>query len=373
MPVEIIETTSEPDLKKFVKFPFHLYKNNKFWVPPIINDEIKVLLPSCNPAFEHCRAKFWLAAKNGKISGRIGAIINEQFNSKSGLSQGRFTRLEFINDFEVSDALLNTAENWLLQNGVKTVLGPLGFNNLDHQGMLVEGFDHLPSVASEYHLPYYREHLEKAGYEKEIDWIEFRLTLGKAPVDKANRGAELIKKRFGFEVLHFKKIGELLPYTEAIFAILNDAFSDLPFVSPFTPQMIQFYKDKYIKILNPEFVKLVSLKGEPVGFIIGLPSLSEAMQKAKGKLFPFGFLHILRARKGKDVMDQMLTGVKKEVLATGAGVILMAEIQNQMLSKGMKYIETTGIFETNTNAISNWKNYENIQHKRKRCFRKELQ
>jgi hypothetical protein len=134
--------------------------------------------------------------------------------------------------------------------------------------------------------------------------------------------------------------------------------------------MMQFYKEKYIKLLNPEFVKMVKLKGEPVGFIVGLPCLAEAMQKANGSLFPFGFLHILKARKGKDVMDQLLTGVKKEVMSTGAGVILMAEIQKEMLSKGLKYIETTGIFENNTNAISNWKNYEHIQHKRKRCYRK---
>ncbi len=372
MAVEIREAISKSDLKKFVKFPFSLYKGNKFWVPPIIKDEIHSLMPEHNPAFEHCKAKFWLAYKNGIVAGRIGAIINETFNEKTSEKTGRFSRIEFINDHEVVSLLTKTAENWLREQGMNKVMGPLGFNNLDLQGMLVEGFDHLPSIASVYHMPYYFEHLEKLGYEKEIDWIEFRLTLGNAPVEKANRGAALIQKRFGIEVVHFKDMAELLPYSDTIFSILNDAFSDLPFVSPFSPKMMAFYKDKYIKILNPEFVKMVKLKGEMVGFIIGLPSLSEAMQKANGKLFPFGFLHILKARKGKDVMDQMLTGVKKEVMSTGAGVILMAEIQKQMLSKGMKYIETTGIFETNSNAISNWKNYEHIQHKRKRCFKKVL-
>ncbi|PIP55233.1 MAG: hypothetical protein COX07_01020 [Bacteroidetes bacterium CG23_combo_of_CG06-09_8_20_14_all_32_9] len=372
MSVEIREVFSKCDLLKFVKFPFSLYKGSKFWVPPIINDEVKMLLPKYNPAFSHCKAKFWLAYKDGKIAGRIAAIINEAFNEKSGEKNGRYSRLEFINDYEVVESLTKTAENWLREQGMTTIMGPLGFNNLDHQGMLIEGFDHLPSIASEYHKPYYREHLEKLGYEKEIDWVEFRLTLGDAAVEKANRGASLIQKRYGIEVVHFKKMAELLPYSDTIFNILNDAFSELPFVSAFSPQMMAFYKEKYIKILNPEFVKMVKLKGEMVGFIIGLPSLSEAMQKANGKLFPFGFLHILKARKGKDVMDQLLTGVKKEVISTGAGVILMAEIQKQMLSKGMKFIETTGIFETNFNAISNWKNYEHIQHKRKRCFRKTL-
>ncbi len=372
MAIEIREAKTKCDLKKFVKFPFSLYRDNKYWVPPIINDEINALMPEHNPAYEQCKAKFWLAYKNGEIAGRIGAIINESFNEKSGEKNGRFSRLEFINDHEVVAELINTAENWLCEQGMTKILGPLGFNNLDMQGMLVEGFDHLPSIASVYHKSYYREHLEKLGYEKEIDWLEFRLTLTDAPVEKANRGAALIQKRFGIEVVHFKKISELLPYSDTIFSILNDAFSDLQFVTPFTPKMMAYYKEKYIKILNPEFVKLVKQKNEIVGFIIGLPSLSEAMQKANGKLFPFGFLHILKARKGKDVMDQFLTGVKKDAMSTGAGVVLMAEIQKEMLSKGMKYIETTGIFETNSNAISNWKNYEHIQHKRKRCFRKTL-
>ena len=372
MIIEIREAVTKSDLQKFVKFPFTLYKDNKYWVPPIINDEVKSLMPEYNPAFENCKAKFWLAFKENKIVGRIGAIINESFNEKSGEKNGRFSRLEFIDDHDVVSSLIKTAENWLREQGMTSVMGPLGFNNLDLQGMLVEGFDHLPSIASVYHMSYYLEHLEKLGYEKEIDWLEFRLTLTDTPVDKANRGAALIMKRFGIEVVHFKNMAELLPHSDTIFNILNDAFSDLPFVSPFSPKMMSFYKEKYIKILNPEFVKMVRMKDEMIGFIIGLPSLSEAMQKANGKLFPFGFLHIIKARKGKDVMDQFLTGVKKDAMSTGAGVILMAEIQKQMLSKGMKFIETTGIFETNSNAISNWKNYEHIQHKRKRCFKKAL-
>ncbi len=372
MSIDIHEAKTKSDLKKFVKFPFELYKNNKFWVPPLINDEIKGLMPETNPAFENCKAKFWIAYKEEKIVGRIGAIINETFNEKTGEKTGRFTRLEFINDHEVVSSLTKIAENWLREQGMNKVMGPLGFNNLDLQGMLVEGFEYIPSIASVYHMSYYLEHLEKLGYEKEIDWVEFRLTLTDTPVDKANRGAGLIMKRFGIEVVHFKNMAELLPHSDDIFKILNDAFSDLPFVSPFSPKMMAYYKEKYIKIFNPEFVKMIKQKGEMIGFIIGLPSLSEAMQKANGKLFPFGFMHILKARKGIDVMDQVLTGVKKDVLSTGAGVILMAEIQKQMLSRGMKYIETTGIFETNINAISNWKNYEHIQHKRKRCFKKML-
>jgi len=370
MPVEIREVKTKSDAKQFVNVQFDIYKDSKFWAPPLKAAEIKSLFPETNPAFDFCKARFWLAFKNNKCVGRIGGIINEAYNKKTGENIARFSRLEFFDDAEVVSALISTAESWAKEHGMIGIHGPLGFANLDTQGMLVEGFDHLQSIGSVYHHSYYHQHLEKLGYQKEIDWVEFRLTLGEAPVEKANRGAALIQKRYGIEVLHFKKMDELLPYSDTLFKILNDAFSELPYVSEFTPKMMEFYKEKYIKLLNPEFVKMVKLKGEPVGFIVGLPSLSEAMQKANGKLFPFGFLHILKALKGKDVMDQMLTGVKKEVMSTGAGVILMAEIQKQMLSKGMKYIETTGIFENNTNAISNWKNYEHIQHKRKRCYRK---
>ncbi|MBI4945825.1 MAG: hypothetical protein HY840_05420 [Bacteroidetes bacterium] len=370
MSIEIKEVKTKSDAKAFVNLPFEIYKGNKFWVPPLKAGEIKSIFPETNPAFNFCKAKFWLAFKDGKCVGRIGCIINEAYNKKTEEKMARFSRLDFFDDAEVVAKLISTAEVWAKEQGMIGIHGPLGFANLDTQGMLVEGFDHLQSIGSVYHHPYYHQYLEKLGYIKENDWVEFRLTVGQVPFEKANRGAALIQKRYGIEVLYFKTMAELLPHSDTIFKILNDAFSELPYVTEFTPKMMAFYKEKYIKLLNPEFVKMVKMKGELIGFIVGLPSLSEAMQKANGKLFPFGFWHILKARKGKDVMDQMLTGVKKEVMSTGAGVILMAEIQKEMLSKGLKYIETTGIFETNQNAIANWKNYEHIQHKRKRCYRK---
>ncbi|CAG0987565.1 Protein YghO [Flavobacteriales bacterium] len=374
MSVEIREVKTKQDAKEFVEVVYKIYKGNKYWAPAMKSDEAKSLFPETNPAFEFCNARFWIAFKNGQCVGRIGAIVNHLHNQKTGEKTGRITRVEFMNDIEVLKLLINTAEAWLKEQGMSKVQGPLGFSNLDLQGMLVEGFEYLPSIASVYHQPYYHKLIEQLGYTKEIDWVEFRLTIGEAAVSKASRGAQLIAKRYGISVLHFKSTAELLPYSATIFSILNDSFDDLPFVTKFTEPMMDFYKEKYIKLLNPEFVKLVKMKEEVIGFVIGLPSLSKAMQKAKGSLFPFGFWHILKARSGKnnDTLDQMLTGVKKEHQATGAAVILMAELQNAMLQKGMKYIETTGIFETNASAIANWKNYENIQHKRKRCYRKDL-
>lgn len=376
MKIEIREAVSKKELKQFVMLPFSIYKTNTNWAPPIIKDELKILDPAQNPAFDFCTSKFWIALRDGKCVGRIGGVINKDYNKNTDRKIARFTRFECENNQEVANELLTTAESWAKEHGMEKIHGPLGFNNLDTQGVLVEGFDHLQSIASIYHLPYYKDLIEHKGYEKEIDWVEYRLTLGDRAIDKGTRGGNLIKKRYGLEVVHFNKISEILPYADQMFDILSDAFSDLPFVTPFNQKMKDFYKDKYIRFLNPDFVKMVKYKDKeaPFGFIVGMPSLSEAMKKAKGKFLPFGWYHILRAQQAKngDTMDSMLTGVLKDHQNTGAGVVLMGELQEAMKRHGLKYIETTGIFETNHNAISNWKNYEHIQHKRKRSYIKAL-
>ncbi len=368
MSVEIIKVSSKKDFKAFATLPFGIYKNSKFWVPPIINDEIKSLDPQQNPAMEYCDSQFWLAKKNGRVMGRIGAIINRKYNEKVNEKLGRFSRLEFFNDAEVFKALMDTAASWLKERGMVKIHGPLGFSNLDTQGMLIEGFDHIASVASVYHLPYYREYVEQYGFEKETDWVEFRLTLGEHAAQKAIRGSQLIKKRYGFEVLKFEKSADMKPYVKDLFGILNQAFDKLPYVSVFNDRMIELYADRYFKIINPKYVRMVTKDGNVIGFIVAVPSLSEAMQKVNGKLFPFGFLHILKAMKHPQVLDFFLTGVVPELDHAGVAVILFAEIQEEMIKAGIDQMETTGIIETNFNVISNWKNYEHIQHKRRRCF-----
>jgi len=374
MAIEIKEITNKHGRKQFVDFQFKLYKNDSMWVPMIKKDEVNSITPEKNPAFNSCDAKFWMAFKEGKPAGRIGGIINKRYNKERGEKLGRFTRFECINDLDTASALLTTATDWLKEKGMEVAMGPLGFNNLDQQGMLIEGHEHLPSIGSAYHMPYYKSLLEKLSWEKEIDWVEFKLTLSDKAQQKAVRGSELIKKRYHIEVKHFKTKEELKPFSNKIFKIINASFDVLPFVSSFDDELIEFYAHKYLDFLNPEFVKMTLIDGEPIGFIVAMPSLSKAMQKAHGKLFPIGFKHIIKARKGynNDTIDQMLTGVMKEYHSTGAAVILQAEMQKEMQSHGIKYIETTGIFENNDRAIKNWKNYEHIQHKRRRCFKKSL-
>lgn len=371
MQVTIREVSSKHDIKQFVNIQFELYKNNKYWVPPVKAAEIKSLMPD-NPALDFCDAHFFLAVKNGKCVGRIGAIINKSYNEKTGQKFGRINRIEFIDDYEVSEKLFQTAIDWFREQKMEYVHGPLGFTNLDTQGLLIEGFDYLQSIASVYHLPYYKDHFEKFGFEKENDWVEFRLSISEAPLNKAKRGANLVMKRYNVTLLNFTSRSELKPYSKKIFEILNNAFQFLPYVSPLNEKMIKLYSDKYFNILNPKFVKIAEKDGEPIGFFVGLPSLSKAMQKTGGSLYPFGFMHVLKALKKPETIDMLLTGVLQDYQNAGIAVILIAALQDEMMKAGIKSMETTGIFETNHNVIANWKNYEHIQHKRRRSYVKKI-
>lgn len=372
MAIEIKEVKNSKDFKDFVNVQFDIYKGNDYWVPPLKKDEAKALQAEFNPAFRFCKAKFWNGYKDGKCVGRIGGIINEMYNEKTDTKVGRFSRSEFIDDIEVSKALLNTAENWLKEQGMTEVQGPLGFTNLDHQGMLVEGFDHLPSAASEYHHSYYKDHLVQLGYEKEIDWVEFRLFLEGMP-EKAKRGALIVKKRSNLSVKSFTKASELQAYGPQLFEILNESFADLFSVVHLDEEMIKYYINRYLMLLNPEFVKLVFDEDENlIAFIVGLPSLSKGLQKANGSLFPFGWYHLKKALKSPKVIDLMLTGILPKYQAKGVTAVLFYELHEVMEKYGVTEMETTGIFETNQKVIQNWKNYEHIQHKRKRCWKKAL-
>jgi len=373
MAVTIKEAVTKSDLKAFVNFEFKLYKNDEFWVPPIKSEEVKSLLPEKNPCFEFCDAKFWLAYKDGKLAGRIGGIINHRYIEKTGDKLARFTRLEFIDDREVVTELLKTAEEWARENGMNGIDGPLGFTNLDHQAMLIEGQDYLPSISSEYHKTYYKAHLEALGYEKEMDWIEFRIKVPEKIHPKAQRVADIVQKRGGFKVLSFTKTSELRQFGHDLFKLIDVAFKDLFSFVPFSERMIDFYVNKYLPLLNPKFVKVILDKEEKIaGFIISLPSLSKAMQKAKGSLYPFGFIHILNAFKNPDTLDLMLTGVQPQYQSLGLPAFLIVELQKTALEAGIREVETTGMIETNQKAIGLWKEFDHIQHKRKRCFIKRF-
>ncbi len=368
-----IETVrSNKQKKTFAYLPFEIYKNVPLWVPPIKSDELKSFDAAHIPAMEFCETEFWVAYRDGKAVGRISAIINPKYNEKTEKKYGRFSKLEFIDDKEVFLLLMDTAVAWIKERGMELVHGPLGYTNLDNQGMLIEGFEHLPSVASVYHMPYYKTHLDAYGFEKEIDWIEFRLTLIDHANEKAIRGAEIIRKRYGFRIETFTENKQLLPYVKPIFEVVNGAFRKLHYTIEFNEKMIEEYKNKYFKLINPKFVFVAKKEDEVIGFMLAVPSLSEAMQKAKGNLFPFGFYHILKAMKKPEVLDFFLIGTMPEYERSGVAVILFDALMAEMRKQGIKHMETTGVFETNHNVISNWKNFDPIQHKRRRCFIKAI-
>jgi len=372
MALTIEAVRSKIQRKAFVNLQFEIYKNSPMWVPPLKADEVKAIDAEHNPAMEYSESEYWLAYRDNKVVGRIGAIINSKYNEKTGKKFGRFSRIEFFDDKEIFILLMDTAIAWIKERGMELVHGPLGYSNLDTQGLLIEGYDYLPSVASVYHMPYYKPHFDAYGFEKEIDWVEFRLTLGGRANEKSTRGAELIKKRYGFVVEKFTNNKQMLPYVKPIFEVLNKAFIKLPFVTPFNEKMVELYKKKYFKLINPKFVFVAKKEEEVIGFMIAVPSLSEAMQKAKGSLFPFGFYHILKAMKKPSVLDFFIIGVMPEYDRSGVAVILFDGIHEEMRKQGIKTMETGGIFETNHNVISNWKNYDRIQHRRRRCFIKAI-
>jgi len=364
--LDVVRTKKQKN--DFVNLPFEIYRNDTYWVPPIKIDELKSIDSDRNPAMRFCDAEFWVAYCNHKPVGRIGAIINHKYNEKVGEKLGRFSKLEFFDDGEVFQLLMDKAVAWMKEKGMSKVHGPLGFTNFDNQGLLIEGFDFLPSVASVYHYPYYQKHIEAYGFEKEIDWVEFRLRIGPKNIEKANRGSELLKKRFGFELVSFTKNSDIIPHAATVFNILNQAFAKLPYVTPFDKEMWNMYVKKYFKAINPKYVYFVKKDEQILGFVVTVPSCSEAMQKANGRLFPFGFYYLMKAMKHPKVIDFFLSAVIPEYEHQGVAVMLYAAVQNQMLKDGIDTIETTGIFETNHHAISNWKNFDHIQHKRRRCF-----
>jgi GNAT superfamily N-acetyltransferase len=368
MTLIIQEVKTKKDIHDFVNLPYRLYKNNNCWVPPIKKDEAKAIQADKNPMFRFADAKFWIVLKNGDCVGRIGALINHKYIEKTGKKYGRFTRMEFIDDAAVVDLLFETAENWLKEHGMIGVQGPLGFTNLDSQGLLVEGFDELQAVGSIYHLPYYKEHIERIGYEKDIDWLEFQLFIEEIP-EKASKLADIIIKRSQLKVLHFDNNKELMPYVEKVFDVLNMAFDDLYSMVKFDEDMVEFYRNKYFKLLNPRFVKIIEDKDkEVVGFIIALPSLSRALQEINGKIHLLNVNKIFRALKKPDLVELLLTGVNPKYHGKGYSALLINELQKEMIENGVKAVETTGIFENNDKAISHWKNYKHKQHKRKRSY-----
>ena len=370
--VEIKLVSTKKELKEFIRFPHDLFRGNEYWVPPLDSDEMDTLRKDKNPAFEHCEAEYWLAYKDGRIAGRIAGIINHPANKKWGKFV-RFGWVDFIDDIEVVEALFRTVEEWGKSKGMEKIQGPLGFIDMDNEGMLVEGFDKMPTIANIYNYPYYPQMMVKLGYEGKEDWIQFKMKASQSIPEKMERINNLIKEKYNLKVLSFKKKKELLPYAKPLFNTLNLAFSNLYGYSELTEKEIDRLVKNYFTFINPELVCIVvDEKDEVVAFGISMPTLSKAFQKAKGKLFPFGFIHILKALKNMDEIDLYLNGVHPDWQKKGVHSLYYVEMNKAFIRNNIKVAITNPQLENNVNAVNVWSNYENEPYLRRRCYEKVL-
>jgi ribosomal protein S18 acetylase RimI-like enzyme len=373
MSVEIKEVESRRELKSFIKFPFQLYSSNKNWVPPLLNEELKNFSKDKNPAIEFCDSSLWIAYRDNKAVGRIAAIINKRYNEKVGQNVARFGYVDFIDNEEISSLLFKTAENWAIKNGCVSIHGPLGFTDMDPEGLLVEGFEELGTIATIYNFSYYQSHIERRGYKKDIDWVEYELLTPKSIPEKVEKLAAAVADRYHLRVLEVTNQKQLLPYAHEIFHVLNSAYVNIYGFVPLTEKQIDLYVKQYFGFIKPGFVPVIlNEKNEVVGFGITMPSLSKAFQKAKGKLFPFGFIHLLRAIKKNDRADLYLTGVRPDYQDKGVNAMMMHEVTKVFIKHKIRIVESNPELETNMKVRSQWRFYEGREHKRRRCYIKDL-
>lgn len=374
MAIEIKEAVSSRDLKKFINYQFDLYKGNKYWVPPLKSEELHTLSRDKNPAFDFCKSKYWLAYKNGKIVGRIAGIINDKYNKKWEAKSARFGWFDFEDNPDIASTLLLKVEEWAAKNGMKDVHGPLGFTDMDAEGTLIEGFNEVSTLGAIYNYDYYPVYIENCGYEKDIDWIEFKVKVDQEKIpDKVSRIADIALKRNNLSILKVKKAKEMLPYAREIFYLLNDAYKNLYGFVELSDKQIDMYVKQYFSFVIPEYLPVIlDQEGKVAAFGITMPSLSEAFQKCNGKLFPFGFLHVLKAMKKNDAIDLYLTAVRPDLQDKGVNAILIHEINKVLIKNKVTTVETNRELEDNLKVQAQWRFFDTRLHKRRRCYRKQI-
>ncbi|MEN6589238.1 MAG: GNAT family N-acetyltransferase [Proteiniphilum sp.] len=376
MSVTIHKVTTKDDVRKFIQFGIDLYEGNEYFVPPLIYDERATLNRSKNPAFDHCDASYFLAYRDKEIVGRIGVIINYKANEIWKERNARFGFVDFIDDDEVVDTLFGAAESWARSRGMEKIHGPLGFTDLDHEGMLVEGFDQMSTFSTIYNYPYYVDHMERLGYVKDQDWVEFLITIPQEMPERFLRASEIVKKRFGLAVKHLQSKKDVYPYAREIFKLINRSYKDLYGFVELSEKQIDYYVEMYIPMLRLEFLTLVVRQEDNklVGVGIGLPSIAKALQKAKGRFLPTGWYQLYRALKGKDnnVLDLLLVAVDPEYQGNGVNALLFNEFIPAAIRLGFKYAESNPELDLNLRVKSMWNDVDARQTKRRRAFIKQL-
>lgn len=380
--VTISKVSTAKELRTFVRFNYKLYKDSPYAVPDLLEDTLDTLDSSSNPAFRFCEAEYFLARKEGRIVGRVAAIINSRANERWNRKEVRFGWIDFIDDLEVSKALLETVENWGKERGMTSIVGPLGFTDLDPEGMLLEGFDQLSTLCTIYNYPYYPQHLAQLGYEKETGWVERKVFIPKGEHEANNakyfRIAQVAEERYGFHLRNFRNKKEIRKggYVEKMLGVINKAYVDLYGYSELDEEQMRWYADRFLQMLDHNYLSAVENKeGEIIGVGVCMPSLSRAVQKAKGKLFPFGWWYLAKElwlKKNHQILDMLLIGVLPEYQEKGANALFFAKMIPFGIEHGFEWAETHPQLEDNLAGQMQWKNLDCCIHKRRAVFAKEL-
>ncbi len=369
----IKEVNTKKDLKAFVKFPFKLYKDSKYWVPPIISQEIKTFNKKENPVFNDADATLFLAYRNNEVVGRVAAIINWLEVNDQNQKKMRFGWFDVIDDLEVSKALLGKVLDVGHKNNLEFIEGPVGFSNLDKVGVLTYGFDHIGTMITWYNHPYYATHFEQLGYSVEKQYLENKHAFKDIKPESFSRIQEIIKKRYKLKALYFTKTKEVMPYADRMFDLFNKSYSSLSSFVAITEIQKEYFKKKFLGFINPEYIKFVVDENDAlIAFGIVMPSYAEALQKMRGKLFPFGFKHLLHAKKHSKKVTFYLIGVHPEYQNKGVHAIIFNEFHNSFSKKGIVECLRTPELIENTAINKIWKNFNPVTHKKRCTFRKDI-
>ncbi len=374
MAVEIREVTNKKDLKKFIWFGINLYKNCEFASPPLAMDDLLNLTKGKNPALEFCETCYFLAYKNEKIVGRIACIINPVANQTWNEKQARFGWVDFIDDVEVSKALFEAAENWARKKGMNAIHGPLGFTDFDREGLLIEGYDKMATLATIYNHPYYPEHIQNMGYEKDIDSREYLITVPEVFPEKYFRIAEIVKQKYKLSSVNINSRKQIVDkYGNKIFDLLNTCYQSLYGFTKLNKAQIDFYIKLYFSFFRLDMISiLVDENDEVIAFGVAMPSFTKALQKAKGRLFPIGWFYMLRSLYKNDLVDLYLMAVHPDYQNKGVSSVMFAEIMPAAAKNGYKFAESNPELETNTKVTAQWGSFEHVNHKRRRVYIKKI-
>lgn len=372
--IVIREIAARKDVKEFIRFANDLYKENPYYVPDMFSSQVDDFDRRRNPAYEYCDSKCFLAYKDGKIVGRIAAIYNTHANKKYNHRRMRFSHADYIDDDGVVDALFTAIECWAKEKNCTSVHGPLGFSDMDREGLLIQGFDKLGQFFTNYNHPYYVKQMERLGYKKEVDWIEYRISLPDKRDERLERMAMAAERKAKIHPAKLSSRGSLRLYIEGVFKLYNEAYLPLYGMVALTPKQIKRYVSKFLPLVNERTTAIMlNESNEVVAFGVTAPSLSGAQKKCTGRLFPLGWYHLLKALNGKnDTLDLFLIAVRPDLQKTGVNAAIMNRLLCFAIEDGYKYAETGPQLEHNGNVLSQWRYFEKTQHKSRRCYIKEL-